>query len=334
MNTSDTLEYQMPAQSTSSISVVVPVYNSESTLAELWKRLTETLVRVTTHYEIILVDDGSADESWQSIKALSAKDSHVKGLLHSRNYGQHNALLTGIRYARYDVIITLDDNLQNPPEEVPKLLDKLNEGYDVVYGTPEQERHSFARDLASKLIKRSLRQIMGVKTGNYVSAFRAFRRRLCEVFMNYQHPYIVIDVLLSWATSSFAHLEVKHEYRKSGLSNYSVSRLLFHAVNMITGFSVLPLKLASYIGFFFTLFGIMVLVYVVGRYFALGTSIPGFPFLASIIAIFSGVQLFVLGIIGEYIARIHVRNINQPISALRETVGFGTEPLKISNIAG
>ena len=305
-----------------SLSVVVPVYNSETNLKELHTRLTAVLCGISGDYEIILVDDGSADRSWHVIQTLVASDSHVRGMRHSRNYGQHNALLTGMRSASFEVIVTLDDDLQNPPEEIPKLLTKLEEGYDVVYGTPEEERHGFFRDAASKLIKMALQKAMNVKVGRYVSAFRVFRRRLCDAFVDYRHPYIVIDVLLAWATTSFSHVDVKHDKRKAGVSNYTLSRLIAHAVNMITGFSIFPLKLATYLGFFFTFFGICVFVYVVGRYLVLGGSVAGFPFLASIIAIFSGVQLFVLGIIGAYIARIHVRNMNQPVSSVRERAGF------------
>ena len=305
-----------------SISIVVPVYNGSATLRELHKRLRATLSSAADPYEMILVDDGSADSSWRTITELAAEDPCVKGIRHSRNYGQHNALLTGMRYARHEIIVTLDDDLQNPPEEIPKLLAKLEEGYDVVYGTPKEERHGFLRDMASRFIKWALQKTMGVKTGRHVSAFRAFRRRLCDVFVDYRHPYIVVDVLLAWATTSFGHVAVGHDNRKTGTSNYSLARLVAHAMNMITGFSVFPLRIASYLGFFFTLFGVVVFVFVVGRYILLGGSVAGFPFLASIIAIFSGVQLFVLGIIGEYIARIHVRNMNQPLSAIRERVGF------------
>ena len=305
-----------------SISVTIPVFNGNKTLNELHERLVAVLEKAADAYEIIFVDDGSTDPSWQTITELALKDPSTRGLRHSRNYGQHNALLTGMRHARYDIIITIDDDLQNPPEEIPILLAKLEEGYDVVYGIPDEERHGFFRDIASRLIKIALQKTMGVKTGRYVSAYRVFKSRLCQAFIDYQHPYIVIDVLLSWATTSFAHVVVKHAKRNSGSSNYSLSKLISHALNMITGFSIFPLQIASYLGFIFTGFGIGVFIYVVGRYLMLGGSVPGFPFLAAIIAIFSGVQLFVLGIIGEYIARIHIRNMNQPLSTIKEKVGY------------
>lgn len=311
----------------SSVSVIVPVYKSEATLYELHDRLTVALGGLSNVYEIIFIDDGSPDDSWNVIKKLSTDDSdHVRGLRHGKNYGQHNALLTGIRSARFDVIVTLDDDLQNPPEEISKLLEKLENGYDVVYGIPAEEKHGFLRDTASRVVKFALQNAMGVKSARSVSAFRAFRKSLCRAFADYRHPNVIIDVLLSWTTNSFGNVVVRHEKREKGTSNYSISRLMSHALNMVVGYSVIPLRIASYLGFFFTFFGVLVFLYVIGRYILLGGSVAGFPFLASIIAIFSGVQLFVLGILGEYIARIHIRNMDQPISYVIERTGLTSLP--------
>jgi undecaprenyl-phosphate 4-deoxy-4-formamido-L-arabinose transferase len=235
-----------------------------------------------------------------------------------RNYGQHNTLLCGIRQARYEVIVTMDDDLQHPPEEIPNLLAKLAEGYDVVYGTPQQEQHGFWRDVASQVTKLALQSTMGAETARNVSAFRAFRTRLRDAFANYQGPFVSIDVLLTWGTTRFAAIPVHHDPRRVGRSNYTFVRLVTHALNMMTGFSTWPLQLASLIGFAFTLFGLGVLVYVIGRYLIEGGSIAGFPFLASIIAIFSGAQLFALGIIGEYLARMHFRMMERPAYSVRE----------------
>jgi undecaprenyl-phosphate 4-deoxy-4-formamido-L-arabinose transferase len=152
-----------------------------------------------------------------------------------------------------------------------------------------------------------------------VSAFRVFRTRLRDAFVNYQGSYISIDVLLTWASTRFAAITVRHEERKYGESNYTFRKLVRHALNMITGFTVIPLQLASITGFAFTAFGILVFVYVVGRYIIEGTSVAGFPFIASIIAIFSGAQLFALGIIGEYLARIHFRSMERPVYTVRTT---------------
>jgi glycosyltransferase involved in cell wall biosynthesis len=301
-----------------SLSVVTAVYNSEDSLAELCRRLDEVLPRVATEHEIILVNDGSRDRSWEVISKLSSQSPAVHGLCLMRNYGQHNALLCGIRAAKYDVVVTMDDDLQHPPEEIPRLLARLDEGYDVVYGTPKAKQHGLLRVLASRITRLALSAAIGSKVAKNVSAFRVFRTQLREAFAAYQSPFVSIDVLLSWATNRFGAITVAFRPRHSGSSNYTFAKLVRHALDMMTGFSTLPLQLASLIGFGCTLFGVGVLIYVVGRYFLEG-SIPGFPFLASIIAIFSGAQLFALGVIGEYLARMHFRTMNRPAYAIRGT---------------
>jgi len=296
----------------SGISVVVPVYNSEGTLRELVTRLESTLGRAVPKLEIILVNDGSRDGSWHAISQLAQEHDCVRGVDLMRNYGQHNALLCGIRMAENDVVVTLDDDLQHPPEEIPKLLDKLSEGYDVVYGTPQHQQHGFWRDLSSQVTKTALQSTMGAQTARKVSAFRAFRVHLRKAFADYHSSFVSLDVLLTWGTKRFAAVPVLHHPRSTGRSNYTFRMLITHALNMMTGFSTWPLQLASIIGFAFTLFGLGVLAYVLGRYLVQGSSVPGFAFLASIITIFSGAQLFSLGIIGEYLARVHLRTLDKP----------------------
>lgn len=295
-----------------SISLVIPVFNAEFTLEELYGRLIPAMEAITDQFEVIMVEDRGGDNSWNIITKLAAQDPRVRGIQLSRNYGQHNALLCGIRAARYDTVITMDDDLQNPVSEIRVLLDKLAEGYDVVYGAPRKEQHGVFRNLASQLTKTALRDAMGVENARNVSAFRAFRTRLREGFKDYRSPFVSVDVLLTWSTSNFAAVKVRHETRFAGQSNYTLGKLVSHAFNLMTGFTTLPLQLASMVGFFFTLFGLGVLAWVLGRYFIFGNSIPGFPFLASIIAIFSGAQLFALGIFGEYLARIHFRTMDRP----------------------
>jgi glycosyltransferase involved in cell wall biosynthesis len=303
-----------------SISIVVPVYNSEATLSSLAERLDAELRAQVAAMELILVNDGSRDNSWPVVLDLAKRYSWVRGINLKRNYGQHNALLCGIRAANHDVVVTMDDDLQHPPEEVPKLLAVLADGADVVYGTPREEQHDFLRNIASRVTKIALQSTMGAETARKVSAFRAFRTSVREAFDDYRSPFVSIDVLLTWGSTRFASLPVEHRPRATGVSNYTFRKLVIHAINMMTGFSTLPLQLASIIGFTFTLVGIGVLVYVVGRYFIQGGSIPGFPFLASTIAIFSGAQLFALGIIGEYLARMHFRMMERPTYAVRDRV--------------
>jgi undecaprenyl-phosphate 4-deoxy-4-formamido-L-arabinose transferase len=306
------------------LSVVIPVYNSQESLEPLLERLVPVLESLAEHHEVILVNDGSRDSSWQVIERLVATYPVVYGLNLMRNYGQHNALLGGIRIAHYDTIITMDDDLQHPPEEIPTLLSHLNEGYDVVYGAPKQEQHGLLRDLASQVTKLALQSTMGADTARNISAFRVLRTELRTAFADYRGAFVSIDVLLTWATTRFVAVPVRRDPRTRGMSNYTFRKLVRHAFNMITGFSTLPLKLASMIGFVFTIFGISVLAYVLGRYLIHGSVVPGFAFLASIIAIFSGAQLFALGIIGEYLARMHFRVMDRPSYVVRRVLDGST----------
>jgi glycosyltransferase involved in cell wall biosynthesis len=300
------------------LSVVVPVYNSEQSLKPLMQRLSEVLPSLADGYEVILVNDGSRDKSWLMISSLAAQYPFVRGINMMRNYGQHNALLCGIRQANGDIIVTMDDDLQHPPEEIHKLLYRLNEGYDVVYGTPYKEGHGFLRDLASQVTKLALQSAMGTETAKQVSAFRAFRTIVRQSFATYHSPLVSIDVLLTWGTTRFASVALREDMRTLGVSNYTFRKLVVHAINMMTGFSILPLQIASWIGIGLALFSVVVLVYVVGRYLLEGTPVQGFSFLASIIGLFSGAQLLALGIIGEYLGRMHLRLQDRPAYVVRE----------------
>lgn len=312
-------------QHAQSLSIVIPAYNSAQILPDLLHQLVTILPSIADEYEIIVVNDGSSDNTWEVILDLSGTCPNLRGLTMMRNYGQHNALLCGIRAARFSVIVTMDDDLQHPPEEIPKLLQKLAEGDEVVYGTPHKEEHGFFRTLASQMTKIALQKSMGAATARNISAFRAFNTSLRNAFADYKSPFVSIDVLLTWGATRFASIPVRHEQRKCGASNYTFMKLLTHAFNMMTGFSVIPLQLASFLGFGCALFGLLVFIYVISRYLLLGYSVPGFPFLASIISIFSGAQLLAIGIIGEYLARIHFRMMDRPSYTVKETTfSYGT----------
>jgi undecaprenyl-phosphate 4-deoxy-4-formamido-L-arabinose transferase len=313
--------YTLPA----GLSAVVPVYNSEQTLDDLLNRLTPVLRSLTPNFEVILVNDGSRDGSWRVIQSLAEQYPFVTGIEMMRNYGQHNALLCGIRAARFDKIVTLDDDLQNPPEEIAKLLAKLNEGFDVVYGKPQAMTHGLLRNLASQITKIVLQQAMGAQTARNISAFRIFRTVVRDAFATYRSPYVSIDVLLTWGTTKFTATEVKHDPRTVGASNYTIRKLLTHAFNMVTGFSTWPLQMASLIGFVFTLVGLFLLLFVFGSWIVWGRRQPGFYFLTSIIAIFSGAQMFALGIMGEYLARLHFRTMDRPTYAVRSQLSAKAE---------
>jgi undecaprenyl-phosphate 4-deoxy-4-formamido-L-arabinose transferase len=248
-----------------SISIVIPVFNSQEILPDLIVVLERELPKLSSQYEVILVNDGSLDKSWDTICQLTHEYCWIQSIDLMRNYGQHNALLCGIRAARYDVIVTMDDDMQTPPDEIHKLLAKLCEGYDVIYGTPNKEQHGLLRNLASEVTKLALQSTMGAETARNVSAFRAFRTIMRTAFTNYQSPFLSIDVLLTWGTNRFAAVQVRHDQRRAGKSNYTFPKLLTHALNMMTGFSTLPLQFASITGFVSAFFGLCVFAYVIDR---------------------------------------------------------------------
>ena len=314
-----------PVELPHGVSIVVPVYNGSATVTELATRIESVMNAAELPFELIFVNDGSTDESWSTLQRLARDYPFLRAVNLMRNYGQHNALLCGLRLARYELAITMDDDLQNPPEEIPKLLAELDAGFDVVYGVPDVQQHGFGRDLASEITKITLSGAMGASVARNASAFRALRTRLRDGFAGYQGPWVFLDALLTWSTNLFGSVRVRHEARKAGRSGYSLRKLLKHGMNMMTGFSALPLQIASLVGFTFTLFGIAMLVYVVARYFLNGHNVPGFAFLASMIAIFSGAQMFAIGIIGEYLSRMHFRTMGQPAATIREIVEHGCE---------
>jgi glycosyltransferase involved in cell wall biosynthesis len=317
-----------------SVSVVIPVYNSEQILPELARRLAAVLPQACDHYELVLVNDGSRDGSWEQISRLAADHPWIRGINLMRNYGQHNALLCGVRAAAYPVTIIMDDDLQHPPEEIPRLLAKLAEGYDVVYAAPQEGQHGFWRNSAAKVTKLALQSVLGAETAGQVSPYRVFRTRLRDAFATYQGSFVSIDVLLAWATNRFTAISVRYDLRHEGRSQYTFRRLVTHALNMMTGFSVVPLQLATLVGFGFTLFGGFVFLYVIGRYLFHGVDVRGFTFLASVIIIFGGAQLFALGVFGEYLARIHFRMMERPAYFVRcdtpeSSTQTGADPTKL-----
>jgi undecaprenyl-phosphate 4-deoxy-4-formamido-L-arabinose transferase len=210
--------------------------------------------------------------------------------------------------AKFETTVTLDDDLQNPPEEIEKLISGLNPGVDVVYGVSSEIKQNFYRRLGSNLVRKLFSSALGFNSAVTMSSFRAFRTTLREGFSTQLGPNISLDALLTWSTTRFAVAEVRHDLRKIGKSHYTFRKLVRFMIDMTTGYSALPLRL-----------GILLLIYVVGRPILSGESVPGFPLLASSITIFSGVQIFLLGILGEYIGRMHFRVMNKPTYMIAES---------------
>jgi glycosyltransferase involved in cell wall biosynthesis len=299
-------------------SIVVPVYRGAETLEPLVERLAQVLPAFAQAYEVILVNDDSPDNSWEIIERLVQRYTWVRGIRLMRNYGQHNATLCGVRAARYEITVTMDDDLQHPPEEISRLLEKLNEGYDVVYGAPRKPPQGLWRNWMTRTTKRLLAWVMKVPSVREISAFRAFRTQLRDAFVGFSSPTLTLDVLLSWGSSRFTYILV--DIPSARHSNYNFSALAHAALLILTGYTTAPLRLASWLGLVMSMFGVAIFVYVLGIYFIAG-SLPGFPFLASVISIFSGAQMLVLGIFGEYLARMFDRIMDRPPYVIAQQVG-------------
>jgi glycosyltransferase involved in cell wall biosynthesis len=298
------------------VSVIIPAYRSAASAPLVAEQLLEVLPTLTPHYEVIFVEDGSPDdETWPTLASLAQAHEPVRAIRLMRNFGQHNALLCGIVHARYDVCVTMDDDLQHPPDQLPKLLQALA-GYDVVYGYPENVQYSgLLRRMATHVTKLVLQGAVGRDNARYIAPYRAFRTQIREAFQHYSGHYVNIDVLLTWGARRFNRIPVQYNQRAVGRSNYTLSKLITHTVNLLVGFSTLPLRLASLLGLFLTAFGAVLMVYIlIIRILIFGEyEVPGFTFLASMISIFAGSQMFILGIIGEYMARIYFRVMERPV---------------------
>lgn len=225
------------------LSVVVPVYQAEHTLRELQARLKATLEPILNDFEILLIDDGSLDDSWKMISEITQQDPRVRGIRLSRNFGQHNALLCGILAAKKELILTLDDDLQNPPEEIPKFLTKITEGYDLVYGQFDNSRHSWWRRVASRSVRLLLKIFSDSKIIFEASNFRLFRAHLMKEHSDFKESFVSIDIMLGRATHRYTTIPVTHDLRRTGKSNYNLKKLFIHTFNLLRGSKAIPPRL-------------------------------------------------------------------------------------------
>ncbi|MDA8441860.1 MAG: glycosyltransferase family 2 protein [Peptococcaceae bacterium] len=286
------------------ISVVIPVYKSEASLDELYERLTRSLQQLTNSYEIILVNDCSPDKSWAKLKELSQRDNRVKTISLMRNFGQHNAIMCGFNYAQGDYVLTMDDDLQNPPEEIQKLVAKMAGGYDAVIGRPYVKKHAAYRNFGSYIIGKSLEGIFGKPKDIKMSSFRLLRKSLVQAVISVKTPNPMIDALILSNTLNIANVEVTHDARKYGKTNYSLYKSSKLAYDLLVNYSTIPLRFISINGFVFAALGLLIGAYViVGR--MLGSfAIAGWASTIALLSIFSGLILVSFGVVGEYLSRI------------------------------
>lgn len=298
------------------ISFVVPVYNGARMVEALCARLAP-VGRAFGIYEIVLVDDGSRDNSCQVIRQLQKSVTEICFVQLSRNFGQHNATLAGLAQARGAIMVTLDQDLQHPPEEIPCLVEKLNEGFDVVYGLPKKRPHSLFRNLSSEFSKWIARQILSTSLRGNFSSFRAIRAWVVSEVVQYNTSYIYLDGFISWTTANVGGVIVQNP-KSEFESQYTFSKLIKHGFNLLVNFSIRPLQLASVAGFISALVGLVLAAVVVINKLMYGAPVQGWTSLVVLVLVIGGVQIAFLGLIGEYIGRILMNTNRAPNYVIRE----------------
>ncbi len=299
------------------ISIIIPVYNGADTIEALVSNLFDELPE--EKLEIILVNDGSIDESRHICLTIQEQyNERVVFIDLSRNFGEHNAVLAGLKYAQGDAAVIMDDDFQNPPSEVRLLTDKLDQGYDVVYGVYERKHHSLFRNLGSWFNGVMATLLLKKPKDLYLCSFKALNRFVIDQITQYTHPYPYIDGLIFRVTTRVGKVPVKHSPRASGSSNYSLTKLIRLWLNMFTNFSILPLRIATIVGCATVLFGIVIASLAVYWAFTDPGAPKGWPTLVCALVIFSGVQLLFLGVIGEYLGRLFLGQNGAPQFVVRE----------------
>jgi undecaprenyl-phosphate 4-deoxy-4-formamido-L-arabinose transferase len=310
------------------VSFIVPVYGGERTVGELTDRLLERARTEGWRAEVLLVCDRPRDGSWAVVQDLvSRHPGEVRGWLLQRNFGQHPATLLGIRMARAPMLVTLDEDLQHSPDDVPALVEASRRVNGIAYGRFAAPRHDPWRNLTSRMARTLLAWYVGPGVASHASAFRAFPARLRDAFATYRGERVAIDVLLSWSGAPFVTVDCPHAPRNEGHSGYTLRKLLVYLSDLLLGYSVLPLRLASLLGLVTVAFALIVAAWVLYIRLRYGSVVPGFAFLGLTIAVLSGTQLLALGMIGEYLGRLYFHALGKPQYVVAESRdGVRTSP--------
>ena len=310
------------------ISVVIPVFNEEDNLRELGERLIRTLTAMGRPYEIIFVDDGSTDGSWEILKEIChpagqryPKTVQIRALQFHRNFGQHQAIFAGFQAAKGKVMVTLDADLQNPPEEIPRLVAKLDEGYDTVGGWRENRQDSIFRRLPSQLVNYVMSRVTGVKLRDYGCMLRAYRRSVVDSINQCQESSSFIPALANLFAQRVAEIPVGHAERERGKSKYGIIKLLRLNFDLMTGFSNLPIHLVGFMGVTIAFLGLLFGFFLIVRRIFVGPEVEGVFTLFAILFVFVGLNTLGLALIGEYVGRIYREVRGRPRFVVRQTLG-------------
>lgn len=301
------------------ISFVIPCYNSEKTISMVVNEIIETVCkRAEYDYEIILVNDCSKDNVWGEIKLLAEQNNRIKGISFAKNFGQHSALMAGYHKATGDIIVSLDDDGQTPADETYSLIDKLDEGFDVVYASYENKKHSTARNMGTKLNNFMCEKLLNKPKGLMLTSFFVARKFVIEEVKKYQNSYAYIPGLVLRTTKSITSVPVTHREREIGASGYSFTKLLALWMNGFTAFSVKPLRISSFIGMLTAFVGFIYCVYILINKIINPLTPIGWSSTIGVMLLIGGMILFVLGMIGEYLGRVYISLNNSPQYVIKE----------------
>lgn len=302
-------------------SVVIPVFRSAETLPGLYELLTAVMERISPNYEIILVDDASPDNVWELIERIIAVDGRVGAVQHMRNFGQQLAILTGLRHARGKFVITMDDDLQHPPQEISKLVEAItrDDGVDAVIGAYESKQHSRFRNGGSRLLNRLTTFLFDADPDLQLSSFRIIRRSVVDEMLRLQTRCTRISHLLLMTTTRLANVSVAHCPREQGRSGYGIGRLVSNGLDTILTNSALPLQCVSFVGFSSAFLSLLLALYYLFRYLFVGIAVQGWTSTILLLLFFGGAQLFCFGVVGEYLIRILRELRGAPCCGIRKT---------------
>ena len=303
------------------LSIVIPVYNEEKNLGVLHERLTPVLLALKRSYEVVLIDDGSRDRSVEIMRGMAAKDPTLVVVELARNYGQHAAVFAGFEQARGEVVVTLDADLQNPPEEIPKLLAQIDQGYDVVGGWRAERVDSYLRTIPSKLVNAFTSRVTGCNLKDYGCMLRAYRSSIIERMLMHREISSFIPALATVVGGRVIEIPVEHSERHAGVSQYNLWRLLKLNYDLVTGFSILPLQLLSFIGFGMSVLGVGFGIFLFIRRLIVGPEAEGLFTLFAILFFFVGTLYMALGLLGEYVGRIYQEVRGRPRYIVARVVG-------------
>ena len=299
------------------LSIVIPVFNEEQNLVELNRRLLVVCNSLDTLFEIIYVDDGSLDNGLDLIKGFCEENGIIHFISFYRNFGQHAAVIAGFSQAKGNVILTLDADLQNPPEEIPKFVEKMKEGFDIVAGKRLLRKDSILRKMPSYLMNKIIALLTGVKLNDYGCMMRAYRSDVINNLVKYGEKSVYIPAFTSWLTKNCVEIPIKHDKRHLGHTKYSLLKLLRQAFDLITAYTIIPIQVVSIIGLWFFFLGLFLFMYLMYYRIFIGTPNSLTSFIAALI-FFSGMIMFSLGLISEYISRLFQEVRKMPLYIIRE----------------